>query len=94
MIWKNQFIGVEKVVVPVEKQASNNKTTLITKIPKVFSVRGQHSNNSMSQKSIRLDGLSYKDKSAIGSACVLAKSNGAATYRRCVQNQLDQLNSL
>jgi hypothetical protein len=38
-----------------------------------------------------LDGLSYSDRSSLEMACILAKSNGPATYHACLNQQLSLL---
>jgi hypothetical protein len=45
----------------------------------------------LSDKDVTIDNLTQEDQSAIDAACVLIRSQGAAAYRQCVKQQLDQL---
>ena len=38
-----------------------------------------------------LDKLAYSEKSAIELACITEKSNGAASYNRCLVKQVEEL---
>ena len=50
-----------------------------------------NNNTNLSDINMTMDNLPYEDQSAIESACIGVKSQGAAVYRECVKNQLDQL---
>ncbi len=47
--------------------------------------------NQSSNINTSIDSLSYGEKSAINMACILKKSDGAASYNRCLSAQLREL---